>query len=330
MHVAAAPLLEVEELSTSFFTQEGTIKAVQEASFSIYPGEILGIVGESGSGKTMTALSIMGLVPHPGRIVQGAVRFRGQDVLHMQDEERRRLRGDAMAMIFQNPVASLNPLMTVGDQVAEIIKAHADIPSRAVHEASLEALRGVGLPEPRQVLDSYPFQLSGGMCQRVMLAMMMIREPELLIADEPTSSLDTTLQAEMMERIQALSKRKGTAVILITHNMGVLARVADRVLVMYGGRLVETAETVSLFKRPAHPYTWALLNAVPRLDDVDRGLRTVPGLPPDLKDPADECPFLPRCNKATVVCRTSSMPPLEEIEPDHRVACYNPIWQEGR
>ena len=332
MTTGTEPLLEVEDLSTSFFSQDGTVKAVQSASFSLQPGEVLGIVGESGSGKTMTALSIMGLVPYPGRIVSGRIRLHGRDLLEMGEEERRQLRGQAMAMIFQDPVASLNPLMTIGKQVEEIIKAHKTASSpRAIHNEALDALQGVGLPEPRMVMDSYPWELSGGMCQRVMLAMMMILEPELLIADEPTSSLDTTLQAEMMERIQALSTQKGTAVILITHNIGIVARVADRVLVMYGGRMLEMAETVELFAHAAHPYTWALLNAVPRLDDVDRTLRTVPGAPPDLKDPVDECPFLARCNKATVACRTSPMPPLEHperLDEGHLVACYNPIWQE--
>ena len=325
------PLLEVEGLSTSFFSQDGTVKAIQDASFSLHPGEILGIVGESGSGKTMTALSIMGLVPYPGRVVSGSIRLRGKDLLAIEEDERRKLRGNTMAMIFQDPIASLNPLMTIGGQIAEIINAHMIASPEAVQDGTLNALKSVGLPEPERVAASYPWELSGGMCQRIMLAMMMILEPELLIADEPTSSLDTTLQAEMLERIQSLSEERNTAVILITHNMGVVARVADRVMVMYGGRMMETAETVDLFTHPAHPYTWALLNAVPRLDDTERGLRAVPGAPPDLMNPVDECPFLARCNKATVACRTSPMPPMEHsdmLSEEHLLACYNPIWQE--
>ena len=325
------PLLEVRDLSTSFFTREGTVKAVQNSSFSIRPGEVLGVVGESGSGKSVTALSIMGLVPYPGRVTSGAIRYRGRDLLELPEEEMRKLRGDNMAMIFQDPMAALNPLMTIGDQVEELLAAHEALPQRVMWDKTLDSLRSVGLPEPRVIMDSYPWQLSGGMCQRVMLAMMLILEPDLLIADEPTSSLDTTLQAEMLERIYALSRQKGTAVILITHNLGVVARVADRVLVMYGGRTMEQAETFALYQRPAHPYTWALLSAVPRLDDpLDRDLRPVPGQPPDLKDPVDECPFLPRCNKATAECRTSPMPPIAFVEPDHAVACYNPVRQEDR
>jgi oligopeptide/dipeptide ABC transporter ATP-binding protein len=329
--ISGEPLLEVENLSTSFFTREGTIKAVQSSSFSVRPGEVLGVVGESGSGKSVTALSIMGLVPYPGRVTTGSVRYHGQELLYISEEEMRNLRGDQLAMIFQDPVAALNPLMTIGNQVEELLAAHGTMSQNAMWDLTLDSLRSVGLPEPRVVMDSYPWQLSGGMCQRVMLAMMLIMEPELLIADEPTSSLDTTLQAEMLERIHSLARDRGTAVILITHNLGVVARVADRVLVMYGGRMMEESETVALYQRPAHPYTWALLNAVPRLDDpLDRDLRPVPGQPPDLKDPVDECPFLPRCNKATNECRTSPMPPLRFIEPDHSVACYNPIFQEDR
>ena len=322
------PLLEVENLSTSFFTNEGTIKAVQSSSFSVSPGEVLAVVGESGSGKSVTALSIMGLVPYPGRVISGSVRYRGRELLDLPEEDMRELRGDNIAMIFQDPVAALNPLMTIGDQVKEMLAAHGAWSQNKMWDLTLGSLRSVGLPDPRLVMESYPWQLSGGMCQRVMLAMMLILEPELLLADEPTSSLDTTLQAEMLERIQALSRQRGTAVVLITHNLGVVARVADRVLVMYGGRMMEQAETVALYQSPAHPYTWALLNAVPRLDDpLDRELRPLRGQPPDLKDPVDECPFVPRCNKATNECRTSPMPPHELVAPDHTVACYNPIFQ---
>lgn len=323
------PLLEVQGLSTSFFTQEGTVKAVQGVSFTLRPGEVLGIVGESGSGKTVTALSILGLVPYPGRVVAGTVHYKGRDLLHTPREELRRLRGQEIAMIFQDPIASLNPLLTIGEQVGEVLLAHGDLSPQGVRERTLDALRGVGLPDPHRIMASYPFQMSGGMCQRVMLAMMLMLEPNLLIADEPTSSLDTTLQAEMLERMRSL-REKGTAIILITHSMGVVARIADRVLVMYAGRTLEHASAPALFHRPAHPYTWALLSAVPRLDEPARPLRPLTGSPPDLKDPPDECPFLARCHKAAVRCRTSPMPPLEEIEPAHPVACYNPVWQEGR
>ena len=331
MTIEGEPLLDVRDLSASFVTETGTVKAVQHVSFSVNRGEVLAIVGESGSGKTMTALSIMGLVPSPGQVVARRIRFQGRNLLELNEEEMRKLRGDAMTMIFQDPMAALNPLMTVGSQVQELLAAHGSQSPKVMWDMTLDSLRSVGLADPRVVMDSYPFQLSGGMCQRVMLAMMLILEPALLIADEPTSSLDTTLQADMMDRILALSRNNGTAVILITHNMGIVARVADRVLVMYGSHVMEESETIALFQRPAHPYTWALLNAVPRLDDsVTRSLRPIPGQPPDLNDPLDECPFLPRCNKAIVTCRTSRMPPLAAIEEDHYVACYNPVFQEGR
>ena len=323
------PLLSVENLHTSFFTQDGTVKAVQQVSFSVGAGEILGIVGESGSGKTMMGLSVMGLVPYPGRIVDGSIRFRGMDLDEMDEDERRILRGEAMAMTFQDPQSSLNPLMKIGDQIAEILYAHGRHFDLDVREQTLEALASLGLPDPELVMESYPWQISGGMCQRVMLAMMLILEPELLIADEPTSALDVTLQAEILERILGLARDRRAGIILITHDMGVIARAADRVMVMYGGRILESAETVELFRNPKHPYTWALLQSVPRLDSERATLRGVPGAPPDLLNPVDECPFLPRCNKATVTCRTSPMPDLVDAGDGHQIACYNPITEDG-
>ena len=319
------PLLSVENLRTSFFTQDGTVKAVQETSFAVRRGEILGIVGESGCGKTTAGLSVMGLVPYPGRVVDGRIRFRGEDLEEMDEDERRILRGESMAMIFQDPQAALNPLINIGDQIAEIFNAHGRIDAKEVREQTLDALASLGLPDPDYVMRSYPWEMSGGMCQRVMLAMMLVLEPELLIADEPTSALDVTLQAEILDRIMGLARDSGAAVILITHDMGVIARAADRVMVMYGGRVMESADTVTLFNNPRHPYTSALLNAMPRLDRDMRPLRGVPGAPPDLLDAPDECPFLPRCNKATVTCRTSPMPPLVTINEGHTLACYNPM-----
>ncbi len=325
MNASAEPLLSVENLHTSFFTQDGTVKAVQETGFSVRRGEILGIVGESGCGKTTAGLSVMGLVPYPGRVVDGRIRFRGTDLDEMDEDERRILRGEAMAMIFQDPQAALNPLITIGDQIAEIFNAHGRVDADEVREQTLDGLASLGLPDPDYVMRSYPWEMSGGMCQRVMLAMMLALKPELLIADEPTSALDVTLQAEILDRLMGLAKDAGTAIILITHDMGVIARAADRVLVMYGGRIVESADTVTLFHNPRHPYTAALLNAMPRLDRDTRPLRGVPGAPPDLLDAPDECPFLPRCNKATVTCRTNPMPPLDEVGEGHTLACYNPV-----
>ncbi len=328
MSASIEPLLSVENLRTSFFTQAGTVKAVQDTSFVVRPGEILGIVGESGCGKTTAGLSVMGLVPYPGSVVGGRILFRGTNLDEMDEDERRIMRGEAMAMIFQDPQAALNPLITIGDQIAEIFNAHGRVDADEVREQTLVALSSLGLPDPEHVMQSYPWELSGGMCQRVMLAMMLVLEPELLIADEPTSALDVTLQSEILDRIMGLAKDSGTAVILITHDMGVLARAADNVIVMYGGRIVESADTVTLFHNPKHPYTAALLNAIPRLDRDMRPLRGIPGAPPDLLDAPDECPFLPRCNKATVVCRTNPMPPLVKIDEGHTLACYNPLTEE--
>ncbi|MCY4575333.1 MAG: ABC transporter ATP-binding protein [Chloroflexi bacterium] len=329
MSASIEPLLSVENLRTSFFTQAGTVKAVQDTSFVVRPGEILGIVGESGCGKTTAGLSVMGLVPYPGSVVGGRILFRGTNLDEMDEDDRRIMRGEAMAMIFQDPQAALNPLITIGNQIAEIFNAHGRVDADEVREQTLVALSSLGLPDPEHVMQSYPWELSGGMCQRVMLAMMLVLEPELLIADEPTSALDVTLQSEILDRIMGLAKDSGTAVILITHDMGVLARAADNVIVMYGGRIVESADTVTLFHNPKHPYTAALLNAIPRLDRDMRPLRGIPGAPPDLLDAPDECPFLPRCNKATVVCRTNPMPPRVTIGEGHTLACYNPLT-EGR
>ena len=328
MSASIEPLLSVENLRTSFFTQAGTVKAVQDTSFVVRRGEILGIVGESGCGKTTAGLSVMGLVPYPGSVVGGRILFRGTNLDDMDEDDRRIMRGEAMAMIFQDPQAALNPLITIGNQIAEIFNAHGRVDADEVREQTLVALSSLGLPDPEHVMQSYPWELSGGMCQRVMLAMMLVLEPELLIADEPTSALDVTLQSEILDRIMGLAKDSGTAVILITHDMGVLARAADNVIVMYGGRIVESADTVTLFHNPKHPYTAALLNAIPRLDRDMRPLRGIPGAPPDLLDAPDECPFLPRCNKATVVCRTNPMPPLVKIDEGHTLACYNPLTEE--
>ena len=318
-------MLSVEGLHTSYVTRDGTVRAIQDASFFVHAGEILGIVGESGSGKTTAGLATMGLVPYPGRVTGGRIRFHGHDLNELDEDERRLLRGEAMAMIFQDPQAALNPLMTIGAQMAEIFNTHGQIVHSQVREQTEDALASLGLPDPGRILQSYPWQLSSGMCQRVMIAMMLVLEPELLIADEPTSAQDVTLQAEILERILGLAKDHGMGVILITHDMGVMARAADRVMVMYAGRIVESADTVSLFRNPQHPYTWALLQSMPRLDSDRRALRNVPGAPPDLLDPPDECPFLARCHKATVSCRTMPMPPLRTIGAGHMLACYNPM-----
>ncbi|MFN3974960.1 MAG: ABC transporter ATP-binding protein [Dehalococcoidia bacterium] len=319
------PLLEVRNLHTHFFTREGVVKAVNGVSFSLFPGRTLGLVGESGAGKSVTALSILRLVPFPGRVVQGAVVYKGRNLLEIPEEEMRHLRGKEIAIIFQNPHSALNPVLTVGAQVEEVLQAHTRISRKDAQRRAQALMLHMGLPDPERVAVQYPFQLSGGMAQRVMLAIALAMEPAVLIADEPTSNLDVTLQADILQRLRNLQQEQGTAILLITHDMGVVARVADWVAVMYAGSIVEQGPILPIFKRPVHPYTWGLFQALPRLDRPDHSLKPLRGTPPNLVDLPDQCPFLPRCPKATAVCRTNPRPPLLEVEGEHWAACYNHI-----
>ena len=323
----ARSLLQVQDLHTHFFTREGVVKAVNGVSFSLYPGRVLGLVGESGCGKTVTALSILRLVPYPGRVVGGHIYYEGRDLLALSGEEMRRLRGKEISVVFQDAQASLNPILPAGLQVEEVLHAHTRMSKGAARERAADLLEEVGLPDPYQVMDRYPFQLSGGMAQRVMLAISLALGPRVLIADEPTTGLDVTLQADFLVRLKRLQQERGMAVLLITHDMGVIASTADEVAVIYAGRIVEFAEVRELFRRPLHPYTWGLFRALPRLDRPDAPLYPVRGTPPNLVDLPDQCPFLPRCPKATSTCRLNPMPPLEEAALGHRVACYNPIHE---
>lgn len=317
------PLLEVRNLHTHFFTREGVVKAVNGVSFSLFPGQTLGLVGESGAGKSVTALSILRLVPFPGRVVQGAVVYQGRNLLEAPEEEMRHLRGKEIAIIFQNPHSALNPVLPVGAQVEEVLQAHTRMSHKDARRRAQELMLHMGLPDPERVASQYPFQLSGGMAQRVMLAMALALEPKVLIADEPTSNLDVTLQADILQRLRTLQQEHGTAILLITHDMGVVARVAHWVAVMYAGSIVEQGPILPIFKRPVHPYTWGLFQALPRLDRPDHALQPLRGTPPNLMDLPDQCPFLPRCPKATTVCRTNPRPPLLEVEGEHWAACYN-------
>ena len=325
MSLANGPVLSVEELNTQIFLKEGVAKVVKDVSFTLSKGKILGLVGESGCGKTMTALSILGVVPFPGKVVSGKVVFKGKDLLSLETEELRRIRGNEISIIFQDAVSSLNPVISIGDQMAEGVMAHLDTSKKEATSLSVHLLGETGLADARQMMKRYPFQLSGGMAQRVMMAMAMALNPVVLIADEPTSNLDVTLQAEMLQRLRRLREEYDTTILLITHDMGVVAQMADEVAVMYAGSLVEYADTRSIFRRPAHPYTWALLQAVPRLDSPYDTLRPLGGTPPNPMYLPEECPFLPRCPKATNQCRLDPTPSLEEIEPNHFVACYNPM-----
>ncbi len=325
------PILQVKDLRAEFVTPEGRVKAVNGVSLSLQRGGTLAITGESGSGKSTLALSILNLLPHPGRIVEGSIFFQGTDLLTLPGEELRRVRGREVAMVFQDPATGLNPVLSAGQQVEEIITTHLNVSRREAKRRSLQVLAQMGLPEPAQVAARYPFQLSGGMAQRVMIAIATALNPKVLILDEPTSALDVTVQAAILEDLKQLQRQHGTSILLITHDLGVVAQMADEVAVMYAGSVVEYAGVHRLFDRPRHPYTWSLLSSRPRLDREDSGpLTAIRGAPPSLVNLGDECPFLPRCPKATNVCRSEPSPPLFVMEDSHFAACYNPIYQETR
>lgn len=319
------PLLQVEDLHTYFPTKEGIVKAVNGVSLSLDEGEVLGLVGESGSGKTVTALSILRLVPYPGEIVKGTITYDGRNLVDIGLSHLRRIRGAEISLVFQDAGAALNPVVSIGKQVEEIMLEHTDMSKRQAQEHAIELLQQMGIADAKQIMNRYPFQLSGGMAQRVLIAIGIALKPRVLIVDEPTSNVDVTLQAEILHRLRLLRQESGTSILLITHDLGIIAQMADSVAVMYGGFIVEYAETKKLFKRPTHPYTWGLFQAIPRLDLPDRPLKPLPGAPPRMIDPPDQCPFLNRCSKATTECRTSPRPPLVEIDTDHKIACFNPI-----
>ncbi|MCH7620346.1 MAG: ABC transporter ATP-binding protein [Chloroflexi bacterium] len=320
-----AEILKVENLHVHFETSAGQVKALNGVSFVQEEDQIFCLVGESGAGKSTLALAIMGLLPQNASVPAGRVLFDGVDLLRAGTGHLRRIRGKEISLVFQDAQAALNPVQTVGSQLEEVILAHQDIPTRVATTMCLEILRELGLPEPQRIMKEYPFSLSGGMCQRVMLAIALVLRPRLLIADEATSGLDVTLQAEILERLKSLCKDLHSAILLITHDMGIVAHMADEVGVLYAGTLAESAEVIPLFKEPRHPYTWALLQALPRLDDVDKKLAPLPGVPPDMINLPEQCPFLPRCQKATAKCRLDRRPFLEDIGSGHRVACYNPV-----
>lgn len=317
-------LLDVQHLRTHFFTRGGVVKAVEDVSLYVEEGETLGIVGESGCGKSVTSLSIMRLIDKPGKIVGGKILFKGDDIVDMEDDDLRKVRGGQIAMIFQDPMTSLNPVYPVGYQIAEAVKAHLKLDDRAAMNRAAEMLERVRIPEARRRITSYPHEFSGGMRQRVMIAIALSCNPQLLIADEPTTALDVTIQAQVLELMKALSTEFRTATLLITHDLGVVAGTCDRVNVMYAGRVVETAPTTTLFKRPAHPYTQALLNAVPRADMAPGAkLAAIGGAPPSLISLPPGCPFAPRCRKAQARCR-QELPPLETVGPQQQAACFYP------
>jgi peptide/nickel transport system ATP-binding protein len=322
------PLLEVTALQTHFATPDGVVRAVEGLSFAVAPGETLAIVGESGCGKSVTSMSILRLIQSPPGRIAGSIRFEGRELLDLPEAAMRRIRGNEIAMIFQEPMTSLNPVLTVGRQITETLRLHQGLSARAAEARAAEALNLVGIPAPERRAREYPHQLSGGMRQRVMIAMALACNPKLLIADEPTTALDVTIQAQILDLMRGLKQRIGSAIILITHDLGVVAETAERVVVMYAGRKVEEAPVAALFARPAHPYTLGLLGAVPRLGAGAEGtartrLAEIPGLVPSLRARIAGCPFAPRCARADDHCRAEA-PALRTLAPGHAVACHHP------
>jgi peptide/nickel transport system ATP-binding protein len=318
------PLIQVKDLRTSFFTPEGEVKAVDGVSYDIDEGRTLGLVGESGCGKSVTALSIMRLVPAPGKIVGGAILYRGEDLLKLDNEAMRKMRGNEISMIFQEPMTSLNPVFTIGDQIGEAIRLHQKLGRKAAREKTIEMLRLVRIADPESRVDAYPHQLSGGMRQRVMIAMALSCNPRLLIADEPTTALDVTIQAQILELIEELQQKLGMALLLITHDLGVVAERADEVSIMYGGIIVERTSAREIFRRPLHPYTVGLLNSLPGAGEHKKQrLAAIPGVVPSPLDLPSGCRFRDRCPRAKEVC-AGVQPPLAELEPGHWAACYFP------
>jgi len=317
-------LLEIKDLQTYFQTRAGLVRAVDGVNLYINQGELLGLVGESGCGKSITALSIMRLISPPGKIVAGEIIFDGKNVLELSEEEMRQIRGDDIAMIFQDPMTSLNPVFTVGEQIAEALRLHRKLSRKAARAAAIEAMREVAIPDPARRIDDYPHQLSGGMRQRVMIAMALACDPKLLIADEPTTALDVTIQAQILELLDELRKSRDLAVLLITHDLGVVAEVADRVAVMYTGRIVEESPVEELFARPKHPYTEGLLRSVPKLtlEEVEKKerLETIEGVVPSPTDLPPGCHFEPRCHYRMPRCRENEIP-LYDLEGSVKVRC---------
>jgi oligopeptide/dipeptide ABC transporter ATP-binding protein len=321
------PLLELQGLATHFFVEEGVSKAVDGVDYAINAGQTLGVVGESGSGKSVTALSIMRLVQSPpGRIVAGRILFEGQDLLQFSEERMRALRGNEISMIFQEPMTALNPVFTVGDQIAEAVRLHQKLDEDAARERAIAMLERVGIPSPRDRVDNYPHEMSGGMRQRVMIAMAMSCNPKLLIADEPTTALDVTIQAQILELVRELQESEGMSVLLITHSLGVVAENAHHVAVMYAGKVVEYARSEDLFERPRHPYTIGLLASLPELARPGERLRTIPGIVPSAFAFPSGCRFRTRCPIATERC-AREVPPLDNVAPPgapvHTVACHH-------
>ncbi len=314
-------LLEIKDLTTHFFTRSGVVKAVDNLSLSLRKGRVLGLVGESGCGKTVTALSVLNLVPYPGKIVSGRIYFEGRDLLALPPEEMRKVRGAKISMVFQEPMTALNPVFTVGNQIAEVLTTHLEVTKKQAMDSAVELLRSVGIPSPEKRVSEYPHQMSGGMRQRVMIAMAVACRPSLILADEPTTALDVTIQAHILELLGRIQAEMGMAMVLVTHDLGLIAERAQDVAVMYAGRIVEQAGTKDLFADPLHPYTRGLMASVPRPGEEGRTrLRTIAGTVPRLHELPAGCKFAPRCDIKTTRCEVE--PELVEVRPGHLVRCW--------
>lgn len=318
---SSSHLLEVSHLSTSFFSDQGEIRAVEDVSFSVQPGQTVALVGESGCGKSVTALSIMQLVDYPGRVVGGQVVFKGSDLLTLPDKDVRRIRGNQIGMVFQEPMTSLNPVFTIGDQIGEVLDIHTTLTKREIRQEVIRLLERVHIPSPDKRIDQYPHEMSGGMKQRVMIAMALACRPDLLIADEPTTALDVTIQAQILELLKELQREMGMAILLITHNLGVVAQFAQEIIVMYASRIVERASVPQLFAAPSHPYTRALLRSLPKPGARETRLESIPGTVPSPLMYCRGCHFSTRCLDVLDRCPDEE-PPLVEIEPGHEVTCW--------
>lgn len=317
-------ILSVRNLSTYFYMDEGVVAAVDDVSFDLSSKEVLGIVGETGSGKSVTVKSIMRLIKYPGKIVSGQIIYKGQDIMKFDEKEMYRIRGKEISMVFQDPMTSLNPLYTIGDQLMETIIQHQKVSKEEAYKRAVEMLGMVQIPEPEKRMKSYPFEFSGGMRQRVVIAIALSCNPSILIADEPTTALDVTIQAQILDLMKDLQQRLGTAMIFITHDLGVIASMAHRIIVMYGGKQMEVGSSDDVFYNPAHPYTHMLLRSIPRIDrKIDR-LEPIPGQPPRMIDIPKVCPFLPRCPRNVDECN-QKIPDMIEISQGHFVRCFNPF-----
>jgi oligopeptide/dipeptide ABC transporter ATP-binding protein len=324
------PLLEVKNLKTYFYTEDGVVRAVDGVSFEVYPGEVLGLVGESGCGKSVTSLSIMRLISKPGMIDEGEILLDGENLLKLPEDEMIKVRGNRISMIFQQPQTALNPVFKVGDQLAEVLSVHQDLGKDAGWKRAVALLKMVGVPDPERRAEAYPHELSGGMAQRVMIAMALACVPELLIADEPTTALDVTIQAQILDLMRDLRREMGTSVILITHDLGVVAEMAERVAVMYAGEIVEQTDVNTLFDQPLHPYTQGLIGSIPILGEIKERLDVIPGSVPNLVNLPPGCRFAPRCQarfKYNCAICAEVKPELEEVRPGHLVRCW--LYQDA-